>query len=439
MSPDGNGAGARRATPSARPAVSVVLPFAGNEAAAAKAVDALLAIERHAGDEIIVVDNSGTKSVHNPEGIRVLTADAERSAYYSRNVGADAASNSWLLFVDADCRPYPDILDRYFDEPLPDDIGACIGEVVGDPDQNALVARYARKRGHLTQYVHWASQFRPWGITANLLVRREAWESVGGFLEGIRSAGDTEFSWRLQDAGWALAYRPDAIVEHHHRDSLRRLSRQAARYGAGKAWILRRYPGSFSSRGFLHEMARSAAGVVVWTVTGRFERAAFKALDALYVISNKAAGLLSNTPPVERPSRTETRVAAIAGAFPALDDPSAVEQVTELGAGAPVEARARPVRVDRAAARSLPIAWAEDDGHLRRGAAVAWLTARHPLRVTRYALTGARGGRPRIRELATRARRVASLGVQELRPVDDDSSRDADALARLLGLSLRTN
>jgi hypothetical protein len=367
-----------------------------------------------------------------------VAADDEPSAYYARNVGGDAARNEWLLLVDADCRPHPDVLDRYFDEPIAEDVGAVIGEVVGAPGQDALVSRYARSRGHLGQLVHWESESRPWGVTANLLVRREAWESIGGFLEGIRSAGDTEFSWRLQDAGWTLAYRPEAVVEHHHRDSVRKLARQAARYGAGKAWILRRYPNAMATPRVLYEMARSAAGMVVWTLTGRFERAVFKGLDAIYVVSNRSANLLSNTPPGPRRARQGGPVAAIAGAFPALDDPETVRRVRSLGERVPVEARRRPVRVDREAARTLSIAWAEDDGTLRRLAAMLWLAARRPLRVVRYVIARRRdGGRPRLGEIAARARRLAELRVGEVHAVDPALTAEAEALARLIGATAR--
>jgi GT2 family glycosyltransferase len=431
MAPDADRGEPERPIAGERPAVSVVMPFAGSAAQGDAAVAALLTIERQPGDEIVVVDNSGTGHVSAHEAIRVLAADEERSAYYARNAGAEQARNEWLLFMDADCRPNPDILDRYFEPPLEDDIGAAVGEVAPDPAQTELVARYARARGHLQQLAHFSSSGRPFGVTANMLVRREAWESVGGFLEGVRSGGDTEFSWRLQTAGWKLAYRPDAVVEHRHRDSLRKLLRVAARYGAGRAWLRRRYGEAVDHPRLLPELVRSVAGVVVFGLTGRFERAAFKALDGMYVASGRLANLLSNTPDTAAPSAVVPR-AAIAGAFPALDDPAPLERVRQLSPGAAVEARERPVRVNRGAARELPIAWAEDDGWLRRAGAVIWLAGRRPLRVAGYALSRRRT-RPALTAVAARARRLVALGVREIEAVDPGASADAEALAALTG------
>ncbi len=47
-----------------------------------------------------------------------------------------------------------------------------------------------------------------------MLVRRDVWEWLGGFHEGVRSGADVEFCWRVQDADWSLEHRPEARVEH---------------------------------------------------------------------------------------------------------------------------------------------------------------------------------------------------------------------------------
>lgn len=413
----------------ARPAVSVVLPFHGTPEEAEESLAALDAIERRDGDELVVVDNTGTGAVPERDGVRVLAAADEHSAYYARNVGADAATNDWLLFVDSDCRPRPDVLDRYFEGPIAEDVGALVGEVVGDPEQDDLVARYARSRGHLGQHAHWTSPFRPWGVTANLLVRRAAWARVGGFQEGVRSGGDTEFSWRLQDDGWRLDYRPHAVVEHRHRDSLRKLSRQAARYAAGRAWVTRRYPGAIGRPKLLLRLGRCVAGVLVWTAAGRFERARFKALDAVFIVSEWAAFPLSNTPPVRRVATGAADVGLVAGTFPAAHDPAAVEAARAVPA-ARVEAAARPVRVDREAARTLPIAWAEDDGALLRAGAVLWLLRTHPRAAAIHLLARRR---PPLSAVAAPARRLAAAGVREVRGLGG-AEREAAAIGRLLEL-----
>jgi len=84
----------------------------------------------------------------------------------------------------------------------------------------------------------------PWAHGALLLVRRTAWEQVGGFDDAMWFyAEDLDLCWRLHRAGWATRYVPAARVHHDHSAAARaawgeeRLVRsQAAAY----AWMRRR-------------------------------------------------------------------------------------------------------------------------------------------------------------------------------------------------------
>lgn len=55
----------------------------------------------------------------------------------------------------------------------------------------------------------------PWAVAAFLLVRRRAWDEVGGFDERqFMYAEDLDLGWRLREAGWATRYEPSARVHH---------------------------------------------------------------------------------------------------------------------------------------------------------------------------------------------------------------------------------
>lgn len=112
-----------------RPPVSVVMPFAGDAAAAQDALAALAALDAAAADQLIIADNSGTVPA-GMSGVSVVRATAEPSPAHARNVGAEHATNDWILFLDADCRPARDLLASYFAEPIADHVGAVAGEVV---------------------------------------------------------------------------------------------------------------------------------------------------------------------------------------------------------------------------------------------------------------------------------------------------------------------
>jgi len=271
-----------------RPAVSVVVPFRGDERDALKLRSNLDALATRPDDELIVADNTldGVAGPALGTAARVLRATGEPSAYHARNAGASVASRDWLLFLDADCTPASSLLDAYFDPPPPERCGLVGGRIADLAEQRTLLARYTASR-HFYCAEHGLQRDEGFATTANLLVRRAAFERAGGFAEGIRSAGDVDLCWRLQAAGWTLERRAGASVAHRHRDDLRSFASMIVRYGAGASWLNRRYPGS-SPRWPLsaRELARAMRDAVRHTAGGDREEAAFRVLDALGLIAH---------------------------------------------------------------------------------------------------------------------------------------------------------
>jgi len=173
--------------------------------------------------------------------------------------------------------------------------GALAGAVVGSPAQGALVARYARARGFLN--MAGGAEGPDWRIAVggNVLVRRIAFEGVGGFVEGIRSAGDVDLCWRIQAAGWRLVRRPRAVVAHRHREDLTSFLGMVARYGAGASWLNGRYPGS-APRWPLsaYQLARSGLDAARHTATGNRDEASFRLVDALGLVAHNVGYRSSN-------------------------------------------------------------------------------------------------------------------------------------------------
>jgi GT2 family glycosyltransferase len=277
--------------------VSVVVPFAGTPAEAAVLGAALGGLRRERGDELIVADNSGGAAASLEPPVVVVAADGERSSYHARNVGARAAASDWLLFMDADCTPDPDLLDAYFAEEPGERAGAVAGEILGDPAQTALAARYARDRKVLSQTDGLYGRGRTIAATGNLMVRRAAFDELGAFVEGIRSGGDVDFCLRLQAAGWKLEFRPDARVRHRHRESVPALLGTFARYGAGSRWLNERYPG-ISGRWPLSpvELARAGTDAARHALRGDREQAAFRLIDGAGLVAHNVGYRRANTP-----------------------------------------------------------------------------------------------------------------------------------------------
>jgi hypothetical protein len=383
-----------------RPTVSVVMPFAGDADAARAASAALLEIATQPGDQLILADNSGTAPLLL--GLTVVDAGGERSPAHARNAGARLATGDFILFLDADCVAPRDLVETYFAEPIGDRVGALAGEVVAAGGAKTLAARYGSARGFLSQQQHLAHLYLPRAVAANLLVRRTAFEEIGGFYEGLRAAEDTDFTWRLQHAGWRLEARPEARVEHRYRATLGELRRQWRGYAAGRAWLARRYEG-FEPQPAVTRALRRARGEAPprrSAGSGRLERSRFLALDALLAAEELAGLALSNRPESGADEQGPTQVVLVADRFPAPGDPL-VDLARTLG-GARVEASARP---DVVARDPLTINYREDDGAALRAWALIGLVLRHPLRCLFDAIRH-RPGDPTLSALAPAVRRL---------------------------------
>jgi GT2 family glycosyltransferase len=269
------------------PAISVIVPFVGDGAAGERTLAGLASLRLRKGDELIVADNGGEGVVAalRPDGVTVVDAATERSSYHARNAGAAAASGEWLLFLDADCVPEPDLLSAYFTAPVPAACGALAGQIEGDPSQRSLLARYTRSRNFFRQGEGLLAE-AGLAATANLMIRRRAFDELGGFEEGIRSGGDVDLCRRLRLAGWTIEPRLEAVVHHHHRDSLGSFLGAIARYAAGSRWLDERYPGESQPWPLVPGLAGAARDVVVRLATGRLEEAAFRALDGVGLVAH---------------------------------------------------------------------------------------------------------------------------------------------------------
>ena len=83
-----------------------------------------------------------------------------------------------------------------------------------------------------------------WPVGAFLLVRRAAWDAVGGFdCRQWMYAEDLDLGWRLARSGWARRYEPRAVVRHTESAATRQAfgERRIARWMAATyTWMARR-------------------------------------------------------------------------------------------------------------------------------------------------------------------------------------------------------
>jgi glycosyltransferase involved in cell wall biosynthesis len=200
---------------SSTPIVSVIVPATrGAAPTLPQTLEALAAQTLDRDDfEVIVVDDGapdGVRAVAEGSALRprVVTRDAPGPGA-ARNKGASVARAQVLAFTDADCAPAPDWLAEGL---------RAIGEldlVQGAvlPAQNGRIGPWDRTLAVVSEYGLYE--------TANLYVRRDWFERVGGFVDWLddrnepRPFGeDAVFAWSAKRAGARSGFAPEALVRH---------------------------------------------------------------------------------------------------------------------------------------------------------------------------------------------------------------------------------
>jgi GT2 family glycosyltransferase len=264
----------------------------------------LAALELRDGDSLVIVDNTPGASplAAGTRAAPVLAAAGIAAPGYARNRGAQQGEADWLVFIDADTVPPPDLLDRYFDPAPPERTALLAGGVRDEavPPDAPAAARYAYIRGLMGQENAFRSGEWSFAQTANAACRRAAFEAVGGFREDIRAGEDADLAFRLRAAGWEVERREAAAVVHRSRQSVRGFVRQMLGHGAGAAWLAREWPGAFPARrlpGLAWWGLRTAVrGLVAAAVRRDRDRMLWAIFEPLWYLSYELGRSLSNAP-----------------------------------------------------------------------------------------------------------------------------------------------
>jgi GT2 family glycosyltransferase len=204
------------------PRVTVVVPTFRRPALLAHTMAALAVVEPPNGDfEIVVVDDgsganyaqANSDAVAQASRARLLTRENAGPAA-ARNLGYRAGSGELIAFLDDDCAPRPSWLRELVAAFDGEDksLGAVGGRVVSAPATNWVMRFLAA-----TDYSTGLQPVFENAATANACYRRTVLDELGGFDEGFRYPGgdDPDLSVRARQAGYRLAFVPEAIVEHH--------------------------------------------------------------------------------------------------------------------------------------------------------------------------------------------------------------------------------
>ncbi len=156
-------------------------------------------------------------------GATVIRRERAGGPAAARNEGLTHVETEFVAFLDSDCVPPDDWIER-------------LGGHFDDPRVAAVAPRIRASDGGRSPLDLGPGRTVRYLPSAALIVRRaaEPW-----FDPALRYGEDVDLIWRLEAAGWRFRYEPDVVVLHDERDRLRR----RFMYGTSAAPLARRHPG----------------------------------------------------------------------------------------------------------------------------------------------------------------------------------------------------
>ncbi len=164
--------------------------------------------------EIVVADNNSRCGVASVESVcaqlaRVVPAPIQGAAE-ARNAGVLAARGQILAFIDSDCRPSPQWLERGVAALADADmVGGQVDVDVVDPRHPTAVEAFELVFAfNFKSYI----EKEKFSGSGNMFVSRTIFQDVGGFRAGV--AEDRDWGHRAVARGYHWRYAPDARVSH---------------------------------------------------------------------------------------------------------------------------------------------------------------------------------------------------------------------------------
>jgi glycosyltransferase involved in cell wall biosynthesis len=192
--------------------VSVIIPVFNGERFLAEAIDSVLG-QDHRPIEIVVIDDGstdGSKRVAGRFHDVILIASANHGVAAARNLGLARASGSFITFLDAD------------DLMASGRLTAQLEHLRTRPDVGCVLMRQELLFEPGVTHQVWRPDGPAGGVPPMTgLLRRQASELVGGFDPSYRVVEDTEWLFRLRDAGVQIDILPRVgVIRRIHRDNL---------------------------------------------------------------------------------------------------------------------------------------------------------------------------------------------------------------------------
>ncbi len=177
--------------------ISIIIPAYNEERLLPKTIQcikesAAVFVNNNCQYEIIVCNNNSTDKtaeIASSLGATVVFEPVNQIAR-ARNSGAKTASGDWLIFIDADSHPAPELFKSVLNAIESNKIigGGCLIEMENIP----FIAKA------VSEFWNLISITMRWAAGSFIFCRSDAFKSIGGFNEDLFASEEIDFSKRIK-------------------------------------------------------------------------------------------------------------------------------------------------------------------------------------------------------------------------------------------------
>ena len=212
-----------------QPLVSIIIPTYKRPDTLDRAINSVLN-QTYKNIEVIVVDdnNPDTEARSKTEHIMSVYADNPRVRYIkheknkngsaARNTGARYSQAKYVAFLDDDDEFFPEKIEAQVKrlEELPDEYAVCYTKVVFEKENGNISESKENREGDL--FFDALTRELSFQAGSNLFIRKEVFDSIGGFDETFKRSQDKEVVTRLLQHH-KIAYAPvKGVLAHVYDD-----------------------------------------------------------------------------------------------------------------------------------------------------------------------------------------------------------------------------
>lgn len=214
-----------------KPLVSVIIPTY-NSSPTLELCLTSLRLQTYPNIEIVIVDNYSTDDtvdIARKYGSRIFQVKALRSA--ARNYGAKKAKGDFFLFVDADMELTPKVVEE------------CVRKIMGNID--AIMIPEIRVGEGFWAKCRAIERLTYIGdplIESARFFRKEVFEKVNGYDEGLEAGEDWDLHARVEDTGYKIKSVSSFVRHHERRLTLRKIVMKRYYYGKTLMKYIKKHP-----------------------------------------------------------------------------------------------------------------------------------------------------------------------------------------------------